>query len=322
MKEPTAKLWQHWSYTKLLAFINCQRRFFYQYVEKPEVPQLLAMEFGKLMHSQLKMLYEGRYHTAESCANSFRGRFFQLAKQGNIAPSFQAERNRWFAYAAAGKSLLEKSWQARDQELASGRKVLAVEKTIKFTFNGLQLEAKIDRIDQLPNGGLEIIDYKVGYQQHQVLDLKLNFQFTIYQLACQLLYEQPVVSWRLCELCPGAGIKDVSGQPLGESDQQELAVQLAAASQTVKNAIEELRFGPRTRHLFLRRPGQQCKNCLFASVCLPNFGEAAGEKNVANLPIEPCEAVEQLSFGLAVLPSRGLKPRPQCWRGWGRKKHV
>ncbi len=53
-------------------------------------------------------------------------------------------------------------WIEHEVESYEGRRVLAVEKEGRMTFEGVQVHGRADRIDRLEDGSLAIIDYKTG----------------------------------------------------------------------------------------------------------------------------------------------------------------
>ena len=58
-----------------------------------------------------------------------------------------------------------------------------VEKSFMLDLGGVKLSGRIDRIDKLPDGTYEVIDYKTGSSSEK--NLKNDLQLSIYALACK-----------------------------------------------------------------------------------------------------------------------------------------
>jgi len=78
----------------------------------------------------------------------------------------------------------EKMLRAYFDKFHSSRlKIFSLEKFFKIKINSeLSLTGKIDRVDQLPNNKIEIIDYKTGKKPNDK-QLKKNLQLSVYALA-------------------------------------------------------------------------------------------------------------------------------------------
>jgi DNA helicase-2/ATP-dependent DNA helicase PcrA len=75
------------------------------------------------------------------------------------------------------------------REVASGSHPRWVERKFDFRIGPHHLRGRVDRVDQLPTGGYELIDYKTGDPKPQQ-ELETDVQLAIYRLAAR-------EAWRL-----------------------------------------------------------------------------------------------------------------------------
>ena len=64
-----------------------------------------------------------------------------------------------------------------------------LERQFMLEIGDLKLSGRIDRIDKLPDGTYEVIDYKTGSANK---DAKNDLQMTVYALACKEVFKIPV----------------------------------------------------------------------------------------------------------------------------------
>jgi RecB family exonuclease len=118
---------------------------------------------------------------------------------------------------------------------------------------GVQVFGKVDRVDALRGGGLEVIDYKTGRHLLEERDLKHEPAVWVYVAAAEAAYVDEVRRVRFIYLEPGV---DIVWEPERE-DVKELRRQLVL---TVRE-IDEC-------EVFEAVPGAQCNWCQFALRCV------------------------------------------------------
>lgn len=67
-------------------------------------------------------------------------------------------------------------------------KTIFVEKTLNMDFDQFRLVGRVDRIDELPDGTLEIIDYKSGRSRVESSELEGDIALGCYQILLKQLY--------------------------------------------------------------------------------------------------------------------------------------
>ena len=184
-----ASLPPKFSYSAFSAYEKCPLQYALSYVYRipePDQPRG-ALTFGVAAHSAFEAFTRDRRErlarnepppTREDLARLFAA---------NVAPTELGDRTDQERYGRRAATMLDVFWE---QELrAVGQ---AEKEELEFT---LVLEAEdgsapvriyggIDRIDRLPSGGVEVIDYKTGSPSSQG-SIDKNLQLTVYALACR-----------------------------------------------------------------------------------------------------------------------------------------
>lgn len=119
--------------------------------------------------------------------------------------------------------------------------------------DGLEVYGKVDRIDELPDGGLEVIDYKTGTRPLEPSDLKHEPATQVYVAAAAAAYGEPVRRIRLIYLALGV---DVAWE-IEDEDAEWLRERLDRATSAIAAATT-----------FPASPGPHCRWCPFALRCV------------------------------------------------------
>jgi len=161
------------SYSKLDTYKQCPRKYKFYIDKAPQDPsRTLALRFGSAVHAALEFAYAKRYKypSPERVINYYRG-LMQQESDPQVLKLFEK-----------GIPALEK-YLAKNE--AAHMSIVEVEKKFMIEIGrGHQLEGIIDRLDMLPDGSFEIIDYKTG-QIPDAESLSKNWQLAIYQFAKQ-----------------------------------------------------------------------------------------------------------------------------------------
>jgi putative RecB family exonuclease len=118
--------------------------------------------------------------------------------------------------------------------------------------NGIELFGKVDRIDRLPSGGLDVIDYKTGRRMIEPEDIDEEPAAQIYVLATEDTYGASVERVRFIYLATG---QEVSWSPERE-DVDALREKLARLAERLAAETE-----------FEAVPGFACRTCPVAIHC-------------------------------------------------------
>ena len=149
----------------------------------------INQRFGILIHQVLE-----RFHTEALHADSLRA----AGARPTSSPDSAGSLDRLLAlfeagWRRAGFGSSDDELQYRDRAVAalaryhehhlhSGSKPVWLERSFAFSIGPHQLRGRVDRVDQLPDGGYELIDYKTGEHREPAGD---DVQLALYRLGAR-----------------------------------------------------------------------------------------------------------------------------------------
>ena len=177
------------SYTSLNSYDRCPLQYAFGYVyrmPRPEEP-VAAFTFGSTAHEAFEAFTRERRErvargdpppTRDDLEREFRSRWMPVAF---------GDKTTEEGYQRKVANLLDNFWQG---EVSSLSEALFEELGFELTLEPedgsppVIVTGKIDRIDRLPSGGIEVIDYKTGRASSQK-GVDESLQLSIYALACR-----------------------------------------------------------------------------------------------------------------------------------------
>lgn len=234
------------SYSQLETFKTCPLQYKYRYILRIPVPPSAALSFGDTMHRTIRAFYE-------------------LAKDGKPSKEtlLRLLEDHWNPI-GYGDRVYQERMKKQGQRLLSefydkgfDPKVIPVnlEQPFKIKITPvLTVGGKIDRVDELPDGKIEIIDYKTG-QAPKNRKPETDLQLTVYALAATDpgIYHKPpekvIVSFYFFE-----GQQKISATRTGE--------QLLEAKKEIAQKALEISGSD-----FRPTPGKHCDFCEFRLIC-------------------------------------------------------
>ena len=176
--EPTFNLKDTiWSANRLKIFLECKRRYYYQYILKlRERGDIKEFNEGHFIHRVLDELFKQKSHFKNS---------FEMQKALNITMDrLYPERDPKLKYIKLlWQKRLEPFIQKQIEYFKSGYRVIETEKRIEGEILGLKFNGIIDRVDR-DGDNINIFDYKTGSikEQNRVKNLErlTDFQMSIY----------------------------------------------------------------------------------------------------------------------------------------------
>jgi putative RecB family exonuclease len=134
----------------------------------------------------------------------------------------------------------------------SGRETVLVERTVSHEYPRYVLFGKVDRLDRLPSGELEIVDYKSGRRSVSEEDVRSSLALGLYQLVVARTYPMEPVRAAIYCLRTGASASVLrSAEELAELEE---GLQVMA-----ERILGEAEFAP--------TPGVHCAECAFQRIC-------------------------------------------------------
>ena len=189
------------SYSQIQDYLRCPYKYKLKYLLKIPEKGSPYFSFGNTMHLTLQRFYERVQDLNAMKQDSLFGLPAEVSVSSNIkVPPLKElldlyEKNwigDWFEskrqredYYAKGKEVLKQYYASNDNQWTIP---VALEKYFKIPIGRYIVHGKIDRVDSLPDGMLEIIDYKTGKSKEKVVGSDKD-QLLIYQIAASTLTE-------------------------------------------------------------------------------------------------------------------------------------
>jgi len=161
------------SYSQIATFTNCPLSYKYRYIVRIPTPVSAAASFGETIHKTMRDWY----------------RILAIGEEVELLKVFELYEKNWTGegylskrhernYFSKGKKYLA---EYRKRELNRKIKILYLEEFFKIPLGkNLKVVGRIDRIDDLGGGKVEIVDYKtgkVGTQKKVDSDLQMTIYF-------------------------------------------------------------------------------------------------------------------------------------------------
>ena len=206
----------------------------------PEEPSA-ALQYGAAMHSTLKDIYDAVLQGIERTAEESVEIFLREFEQAKIEEPLQRR-----LYERQGAEQLRQFVALR--ALEPKPHVLSTEKKFRFGIEDVMINGRIDRIDRLDTGAVQVLDYKTGAPKNSV-DADTSVQLGIYAMAARL-------EGHTVEKLVFYNLEDNS---TAETDRVNNEEKIRGKVLDVANGIRAGAFNP--------TPGFHCKNCGYNSLC-------------------------------------------------------
>ena len=256
------------SYSKINSYQRCPYQYKLMHVLQIPTKGSPHLSFGQSMHSTMHKFYEKVIELNSAKQTNLFGspEKSDVKKGGTQVPKFEellemyesSWIDSWYKdkkqrekYYQKGKDLLREYYKSQSDWTVP----ISLEGWFKIKIGEYFINGRIDRIDRLEDGTLEIIDYKTGKSKEKIVGDDKN-QLLIYQIAAQTLpeYRNEGETSKLTFHYFEGGIEaSFIGK---EKDLEKLEEKII----DVTKGIEQCKFGA--------TPGQHvCKYCDFKDIC-------------------------------------------------------
>ncbi len=252
---------EKYSFSQLAAFSSCPLQYKFAFILRiPPVADKASLVFGQTMHEVLQAFLRPLVSQSAKQGELFiqassgpdlsrlsEKRLFDLYEEiwQNDGYASQAERE---AYRSKGRQALKRFWE--DFQASPPAGIIFLEKNFTFKLGEDAIKGTIDRIDVLPDGRLEIIDYKTG-QAKEKLGPDDKRQLILYQIFMEEFLDQPVGRLTYYYLESGQRFSFLP------TDKEKAAVKAAVLADIGK--IKSRQFPP--------KPSPLCRFCDFNGIC-------------------------------------------------------
>jgi DNA helicase-2/ATP-dependent DNA helicase PcrA len=163
------------SYSQIATFKSCPLHYKLRYILNLPSPPSPALSYGISVHSTLRdILLEvktGQKITPESIKN--------LLKKDWIKEGYSGKAHEQKTYTQAENMLMD-FWKKYQKDAPN---TVGIELPFNFWIGKVKAGGRMDRVDQLKNGSIEIIDYKTGRNSIDEKKAKEDLQLSFYALA-------------------------------------------------------------------------------------------------------------------------------------------
>lgn len=232
------------SFSQLDTFQDCPLKYQFRYIFSIHTPLPFQVNFGTSVHNTLRDFYsELQKKIALEKINLVL--LNSLYEKNWISAGFE-NRTLEEDQKKRGRELLQKFYEKEKNALHAPA---FIEKSFTLDLGKIKIAGRIDRIDQLPDGTYEVIDYKTGGNHEK--DLKKNLQLSLYALACRDALKIPVSQLTLYFL---DGLERVSTTRTNE--------EIDSCREEIIKYAEEM-----AQSDFSPTPGFHCSYCDYRLIC-------------------------------------------------------
>ncbi len=259
------------SYSQLKAFQTCPLQYKFAFLIKIPTFGKPLFSFGKTMHATLQHFFETLKERIDSpqsllflkqnsgyteCENSICVSYDELLAiyQKDWIDEWYISKQQKDEYYQKGKTMLTSFY---DDIVKNPRVPLYLEQdfTLKLQGTGeymIAVKGRIDRIDELPEGGVEIIDYKTGTPKtNEGLTSDDKEQLLVYQLATEEVLGKKVSQLIYYYLEDGSRVSFLGG----EKEKEKIKSMIKKTDSEMKESN------------FSATPGWHCRFCDFKDIC-------------------------------------------------------
>ncbi len=162
------------SYSSISTYENCPAKYRFQYEERLPTGSSPALAFGDSLH---RALY--RFHNRPVPVAPSPEELHEML-DGEWQSEGYRDDGEETVYRAHAKQVLD---EYHRENAPSFRIPAALEHRFRIEIEGVEVNGVIDRMDRIPGGGYEIIDYKTSRRLPARSDVDRDLQLSLYHLA-------------------------------------------------------------------------------------------------------------------------------------------
>ncbi len=230
------------SYSSINTYETCPAKFKFQYEDRVPQSRSPALAFGDSLHRALHLFHNRPVPVPPSLEE-----LHDMLEMSWVSEGFVDESEERM-YRDHGRQVLA---QYHRENAAEYRIPAALEFRFTIQVEGVELSGIIDRMDRIPGGGYEIIDYKTNRRLPPQARIDRDLQLSVYHLAAKEVWGIEPERLTLYYLLPGQRM--TTGRTAADVD--ELRRRIA----TVAERITAGKFEPRQNPL--------CDWCEYQSLC-------------------------------------------------------
>lgn len=236
--------------SRITTFLACPLKYYWTYLDARGRYYLRAKShysFGSTLHKVLQ-----RFHDAGDTGVTTVSEALAAVEESWIDAGYSSAQEMQEAL-GEGKELVETYVTENLKAPSPGRPIL-IEKRLQMDMGAFNLLGIVDRVDEYPDGSLEIIDYKSGRQSVSPEDIQYDLAMSCYQLLVRHHYPDRPVKATIIALRSNSR----ASFALADADALQFEADLRVLGQQIL-ATEFDSVAPSVKEL--------CRRCDFLSLC-------------------------------------------------------
>lgn len=252
------------SFSQLAAYSSCPLQYKFAFILKVPVPgDKASLIFGRVLHNTLYNFFlplldkqTSRQGDLFKSSNDSKNkeiddlitlkRLLELYQEFWQEDGYQSKKERE-EYKEKGLKAVNDYWQSYQKNTEP--KILFLEKKFSFRIGNDIIKGTIDRVDELSDGTLEIVDYKTG--KDKTLDYSVKRQLILYQIFLEEFLNKKVSALSYYYLESGQKVSFVAT----EKEINKLRLEIIEEITEIK------------KRNFTAKPSPLCQFCDFNSIC-------------------------------------------------------
>lgn len=184
------------SYSQINTFEKCPLHYKLQYILRIPTPPSAAMSLGTSVHEAMREIYARLLTRAVNSRSSFRpGKKLieEVLRQNWVNAGYTSKKHENQAFEKAAGFLrvyLRREFDPKKLP-AVVEKPFVVPLPFKKGERRLKIGGRLDRVDEIGKGVIEVVDYKTGERVPTQREVDGDLQLTMYTLAATLINEDP-----------------------------------------------------------------------------------------------------------------------------------
>ncbi|MBL8088298.1 MAG: PD-(D/E)XK nuclease family protein [Chthonomonas sp.] len=243
--------------SKISTFLACPHKFYWTYLNEMGRYFLRSksyFSFGTSLHRVLQ-----RFHDSGDSGVQTASQAAAALEEGWIDAGYQTPEQMMEAQ-GEGKVILE-SYIENFNALNPEATPLLIEKMLRYDMGDFVLRGKLDRLDEHPDGLLEIVDYKSGRTEVTADEIEDDLAMSVYQLLVKRNYpNRPVTATIIALRTLAKASASLDDARLAEFEQDILKIgQTILEFESREAGTKEPSTIPQSKSL--------CASCDFLSLC-------------------------------------------------------
>jgi len=167
------------SYSAISTYRGCPLRYKFIYIDKLKTLPKPYFSFGSSLHKATEFFYSGMFTTPPTLDE-----LLKYYEENWESEGYESKRDEQKHF-ELGKKILEEFHKINSKDY---KIPIAIEYKFNLDLGGVVLTGIIDRVDKLPSGSIEIIDYKSGKRFPSIDELNKDLQLSIYHIAAEKIW--------------------------------------------------------------------------------------------------------------------------------------